>query len=269
MKPPNLKRVAKQWRVAVRSELVWERASSQAGAEAGEAGGCVVVARAAGLRAYLKPTQHWPDEKIHARAAREKIASDLACDLGLPVPPAQLTEFTGYSAASVPAVVSLIMHPVRFHWHEFAAPELSKLPRALRSCVRRAAPMWAFDTWLGQTDHGDDSANVIVGRARPSSNPEILFLDFANSTGFDGSWSGTGWRRIAAVSFPALMRRHVDRGLLREAIDRIESMPDAVICEVVERIPASHLQASQAALIVRGLLRRRALVRGALAAELA
>jgi hypothetical protein len=129
--------------------------------------------------------------------------------------------------------------------------------------------MWAFDTWLAKTDHGDDSNNVIVARARPSSKPAILFLDFANSMGFDGSWSGAGWRQVRAAPFPALMRRHLDRTLLNAAIGRIEEMPEATIREIVDRIPASHLKASQRVVLVRGLLGRRGLVRGALASELA
>ncbi len=102
--------------------------------------------------------------------------------------------------------------------------------------------MWAFDTWLAQTDHGDDSNNVIVGRTRPSSKPAIVFLDFANSMGFDGSWSGSGWRIVRPAPFPALMRRHLDPKLLKDAIGKARAAGRQI---------AQHARADEVAALLR------------------
>jgi hypothetical protein len=97
----------------------------------------------------------------------------------------------------------------------------------------------------------------------------MLFVDFANSLGFDGSWGRMGWHRITRAPFPALMRRHLDKRLLAETVERIEGLSEATIRGIIHRIPRSHLGRPQKAVIAAGLLGRRRLVAGALRAELA
>jgi hypothetical protein len=76
----------------------------------------------------MKPIEVLPDEEMHARAAPEKIAADLAFDLGLPVPPVQLTAFQT-KGGSVPAGVSLVMYPTQWAWEHVKTAEVTPTVR--------------------------------------------------------------------------------------------------------------------------------------------
>src|SRR5689334_18910254 len=88
------------WRQHAVSPWSWRRCTNQAGVlvhptKPGEAGGFMVVSEdLGGCRSYLKPLKR-PDHAGQVRAAREKIVSDLAHDLGVSVPPVLLYDRGG------------------------------------------------------------------------------------------------------------------------------------------------------------------------------
>lgn len=239
----------------------WTRADNQAGAIQGESGGFMVKVTDFNRRAYLKPADTKTDDLTHCRAAREKIASDLAYELNLPVPPACLSKHH-----LNPVVLSLVMYDIQWSWREICSLPDGKplLQTIINMALRKCSPMYVFDTWLQQEDHEDHPHNIILGHdpLHPGSG-EILFLDYANSMGFRGNWEGDQWQRLTKVGFPEKMCRVLDRNLIEQAITNIESLKDDLIREIVTRIPASHLPVQQKQIIETGLLGRKHLLRRA------
>ena len=158
--------ITKEWRQHVITPLVWTKAVNQAGVSPGEAGGYFVEAGGFDRRAYLKPSASHPDARQRCRAAREKIASDLAYDLTIMVPPVQL-----YTLASAPTgheiavAISLVMFPVQWPWSYVKGCPIDQTPlgAALAKVLGECSPAVAFDTWLAQTDHGDHPNNIVWG----------------------------------------------------------------------------------------------------------
>jgi hypothetical protein len=274
------------WRNLVMSPWVWTDAANQAGAlpnpVGGEAGGLFVTAAAlGGRRAYLKPKKLAPTP-AHARAAREKIASDLASDLGVRVPPVVLYSRPNPGTDEEHTCVSLVLYPRQWPWEQVRIAIMDGKPPEVLNTVKPGMPKsaaqgLALDTWLEQLDHGGSDGkrghphNIVYGY-EPGSAPsgEFVFLDFAFSLGFptpdnpDG-WGKKGWkRRQVAPAFPAYMLRFIDPDELDRVTSRIEAYSDQDIMDVVTRVPETHLVKEQQSLIIEGLVERKKLVRSLL-----
>lgn len=233
----------------------------------GEAGGLMVTCDALqGRRAYMKPRRKTNTVR---RAAREKIASDLAHDLDVCVPPVILGERREAGSEETHVAVSLVMFPRQDSWEIVRRALERQVPSAAlyrASMPHAAARAWAFDTWLGQGDHKDESPDNIIFGYDPKNVEEtgcFVFLDYAFSMGHLGSWDGEKARQCEPVPFPTLMRAEVDRTELGRAIDDIESYDEKAIEEVVYRVPVSHLDGDEKEHIVSTLKARRTLVRPA------
>lgn len=263
--------IADEWRKSAISPHCWSACKNQTGLQRGEAGGYKVEAPGVDRVCYLKPADPRPDEHNHCRAAREKVASDLAFDLGLCVPPAQLTiRENPPTGCTRQVVVSLIEYPRQWTWSKVKLIRIDDEPAglALAQALSRCSPHLAFDTWLDQKDHNDHPDNIVWGYDPGTpGDSSIIFLDYANSMGFDGSWAGNGWRQTVAPQWMPLMKQHMDRTALRRMIEKIERFPEDGLRKVVERIPDEYLPASQKGIILNGLIGRRGAIRAALAAE--
>lgn len=264
-------RIAAEWRAQVELPGRWTRSSSQAGLLSvdrdGEAGGFFVELDAVGRRrAYLKPLKRhgWK------RAAREKIAADLAFELGVRVPPVLLTENGATADAERFACVSLLLYPHQFSWvqlKEFLADGESAIAAEVATLIPQpAARAFAFDTWLDQTDHGDHPSNIVFGyEDRDYQRGQFIFLDFAFSMGVSGSWANGGFVRCVPAPFPPRMRAVLAPAELAAAVTAIEAIPDEVVTHIVSRIPWQWLADAEKHVILAGLLARRRMVRATLA----
>lgn len=271
--PARVREIALAWRELVELPGRWRRSSSQAGgllvANKGEAGGYFVEVDAVpGRRAYLKPL------KRHGwrRAAREKIASDLASQLGVTVPPVLLVVNEAVDVERW-ACVSLLMYPHQFSWSQirnFLGENESPIAVELASLMAGpASRAFAFDTWVDQTDHNDHPSNIVFGyEGIDYRSGEFVFLDYAFSMGVSGSWENEGFRDCPAAPFPPRMCVSLDTSVLEETVQKIESLPQALIEGVVDRIPWQWLPDAEKQVIVSGLLERRSLVRAALGSYL-
>ena len=256
--------IALDWRTRAVSELVWKKCGNQAGIIQGEAGGYYVTADGFPRRGYLKPANPHPNASITARAAREKIAADLACDLALPVPPVQLTyRDDAPDGCETSVAVSLVMYPTQHAWETIRNIPLEDSPQglALAQAISHCSPMLAFDTWVAQTDHNDHPHNIVWGYDPCHlHDSKIIFLDFAFSMGFSGEWKNEGWRNISIAGFPRRMMEHLDKRGLRDTIHKISCIDDTQIESIIMRIPQSHLDNHQKEIIYQGLTARKALL---------
>ena len=268
MPGPSNAEVSTDWRAHVISPYAWDPDPNQVGLVQGEAGGCFAVSSDFPRRAYMKPLNAKTDEGGHSRAAREKIAADLAHDLRLRVPPALLTTRRVAPEGCTPnLVVSLILCPVQFSWGtaKGVPSEANPLGAAMAAALTQCSGLLVFDTWLAQTDHGDHPENLIMGY-----NPDrlyesgMIFLDYANSLGFNGQWAGGAWQPVQLAAWPPRLLTHLDPPAVAATLDQIERMAEETIREVVQRIPDAHLPEAEKPIIIDGLLGRRGLLRPAL-----
>lgn len=267
------KEIAKKWRDCVVSELNWTKSENQVGAKDGEAGGYYVQAQGFPRRGYMKPTKPHEGAARSARAAREKIASDLAHDLGLPLPPAVLaTRSDTPPGCEATVVVTLVMYPAQHYWEQVKAQALPEGPGglALASVYSQCSPMLPFNTWVRQMDHGDHPNNIIWGYDPQNlADSQLIFLDYSYSLGHDNSWNGDGWKQITWSPFPQALQTHMDDDKLIEAAARIAGYDPKRVDEIVRRIPDNYLDGAQKDNIVTSLIGRMPLVMRAMEQNLA
>jgi len=283
--------IADEWRQEVEiPSQDWRRAENQAGSNfdylEGEAGGFFVSVEVADFerRAYLKPGESRGSHhrlniaQQKARAACEKIASDLAYELDLPVPPAVLSQRSALQDqwCEEEVVISLVMYPRQWSWAQVKAVHgesggASPTDAALEKAFAECTPMLAFDTWVGQRDHEYTRHNIVWGYEPGNlEKSRLVFLDFAYSLGssggedFDGEWNDGGWQLVDAAGFPSLIKDCIDGDKLERAIAQIEDLPEREIRTIVDRIPKTFLPPWRAENIKEGLLGRREELRSSL-----
>ena len=196
MTPPALRETAARWRGDLEAVLQWELAEGRT-ANPGEAGGFFVDTDGFPHPAYLKPTRICQD--THPRAAIEKIASDFAYDLGLPLPPALL-----YRRPNCPAdeeqraCVLLVLYEENYPWGEVWSIDGLAL-QIVRSTLTAACGIIAFDAWIGNKDRNNKN-NVLFGSGADHSG--WVFIDSANSLNYGGQWEEEKWRSVARSGRP-------------------------------------------------------------------
>jgi hypothetical protein len=270
--------IAAEWRELVDPPYRWTKCRNQAGAlddyREGEGGGFFVQSDGLqGRRAYLKPRQ--PDAgRVFCRAAREKIASDLAAEVGVCVPPVVLARQFDVAGEENYVCVSLVMYPRQWSWGQVRGLLADRGSTPIGMSVaglipKSAAQGLAFDTWVGQTDHADHPHNIILGLDPADElDRRLVFLDYAMAMGVKDAWANGGYAKCAPAPFPAYMLQNLDRKALAETITVIENVPEPRIRDIVGRIPASYLPQEKGAVIADGLVARRLLIRSALAPHL-
>jgi hypothetical protein len=161
MPSPLIPTVGAEWRSKAIDEMPWTATHEQR--PGGESQGFWV--KRAGLRGYLNPSKaNARDIAVHPRAAHEKIAADLAIDLGLPVPPAILVDGTASGGLVQAAVVSLVLYPEMYKWSQvIATPSaLAVASHVLRATRAIWSGIVALDAWLANSDRNNEN-NVLIG----------------------------------------------------------------------------------------------------------
>jgi hypothetical protein len=263
-------RIAGVWRENGFLSLRWVAAPSQAGTLSNipaEAGGLYMTCDFLnGRRAYVKPTKR--SAPHHARAAREKIAADLAHDLGVRVPPVILARREDCGTDEEFVSASLVLYPRQFPWAEMRdfVPIDDEFGNILRDRIRNSASSaFAFDTWVGQPDHNDHPHNIVFG-FEPGNTlaSSFIYLDYAMALGWGELWKHGVPQVCDPAPFPPGMMQFLDTDRLSEIVAQIEAFDEDVLRDVVYRIPETHLVEEQKSLIFQGLRERRHLLRAAL-----
>lgn len=262
--PSGVEDIADQWRDKVFTHLNWEEETNRArGVNPGEAGGYVVRAPRLSYPAYLKPTEPCPTDR--PRAAYEKIASDLAYELRLPVPPVQL-----YKRPDAPdgeenrCCVSLVMYD---EVHNLG--QVDRLPSPLAAEIDEAlaeeSGIAAFDAWIGNQDRSNRK-NTLIG-VDDDEQLRAVFIDHANAFNMRGAWDDGDWNDVSVSGLPGRLQDAIDWEATLGTVERIEELDTGIVTDIVERIPAEYMGESHRGVVLEGLLERQELVRPVIEAQ--
>lgn len=203
------------------------------------------------LQAVKKPGVHLSE--FRQVAAREKIASDLAYELRLPVPPAILWNCRCSGDDGTYAVISAWAYERPESWGVakkiLSSPQIEELRAA--SCA-----MMPFETWIAARDRHDE--NVLVN-VEPSGRPTSVWIDYALS--LDGVWGRTQSPDCPVVERYPLIGKP-DLEAIREVARGIATMENSVIEQIVNRIPEECMSKDIASSIASNLLARRSIIGG-------
>lgn len=267
--------IAYDWRRIVIHPGPWTRCATQI-SQVGLSGGFEVESPTIPRRkAYLKPLKPGSYPTLGV-AAREKLASDLAYDLDVPVPPVVLFQRGDAGAGEeVACCVSVISYPRQIHWGLLRHGRGDPMAPLLKENIDRhlpiaAAKALAFDTWVLQNDHDHDSNSAFGYDFREMSNRGFVFFDYAFAFAFTKVEDEIThyFEAFGEVNFPSAMRENLDKSILDKTISRIEEYPEDTIKELVTRIPTSFLDDDTKARLVAGLAHRRRKLRTILGAYL-
>ena len=252
--PRAIEKVSKLWREQVVTEDNWDRTDKHAGA-GGEAAGFWVCC--GDLDAWAKPGKNIPPVTERPRAALEKIASDFAYTLELPIPPALLWRRRNVPAGEEEfAVVSLMPFDPAHKWH-LIKQEAERKDRFLAFLGPLASAMVPFDTWVDNVDRVNEGN--LIGKQGDGDEAGLLqaaYIDYAHSMVYPWGQQGKDWRIIIpAAIFPEQCAP--DFRAMARSISCIEALSDDIIAEVIERIPEEFLAPQHRDTLVQALLHRR------------
>jgi hypothetical protein len=250
--PADVETVAQVWRRETFTSLTWSSAGNP-GEAGGQAQGYFV--KCGELTGFAKPSKQ-PNEPADAppRTVHEKIASDLAFDLRLPIPPVVLwrRQVPTPDQETLCAVSLVPFHPAHKWQHVEAIP--STRDRIAAAMGSAASAMSVFDTWLDNRDH-HNGGNLLVTEDLTTGNVHWAYIDYAYSITY--GWGGGAAPAVAAVVGRYPVQAGADLGAVTGALEAIETMQEDTIRSVVTRLSPDFLDAGRAAIIADGLLRRR------------
>lgn len=228
------------WSQSVLSTDGWVIAGPVGDGESGSS----FITRSDGLRGIAKPALQNGDMP---RAAHEKIASDLALEVGVPVPPVILwtdplnKEHYAISAMAFEQTMT------------WAQSQHLRSPVFDENCKEIFAGGFVFHNWIGDGDHGGHAGNLVVDMDSGEDLPGVAFIDHAFS--MSQSWTasapiqpiGSYYCPIADLPLKAMV----------DAVERARSVRVGRIEEIVRRIPLEFLSQHRADIIIRNLIERR------------
>lgn len=244
---PEVEAVADVWSTSVLTTDTW----TPTGKEWNTNSAPILVANQNNLQGVAKPGKPRPDSIL--RAANEKIVSDLAYVLTLPVPPVILWDRGEGFAGERYCAISAWAFQHALEWPH-VQPRLSGTQLQIAAHISGA--MKAFDTWVAASDRKND--HVLVSDDGDPNSLGLAYIDYAFSLTYE--WSGN-------AGAPAEPRGHwpnvgPDGSAIVETVKLIESLEDKRITEVVERLPITFLPEAARATVSANLITRRQQLRG-------
>lgn len=216
------------------------------------------------IRGYAKPLGgDTVDPHRRPVAAIEKIASDLAFDLGLPVPPVTLFERKAPSSESrFHAVSAPPFAQVAHWWQVLGSPGVAAFARPQARGPMSA--MLPFDTWVSCVDHHSNHPKnlLLTTSGRGPINVMFAFIDYAWS--MTHTWREEGYRDQSIVPMYDPTQKP-DADVVKQVVAAIEGLEDKTLNSIVDRVPDAFLSSSDKNLIATGLAYRRDVLRRTLA----
>ena len=250
-----------KWREALFSTTDWQLDTQKSPAAGALSGVWLKACADAPFGAYLKPTTY---PCLFPAAAKEKIAADLAYDVGVSVAPVLIYESRcRFGAVQNECCVSLVTHAETQAWQLLWTDAMQNSPvgATIRAAVAgRVSALFVFDIWIDNRDR-NNGGNVVFGedRAFPSRSG-FVGLDHSSSMGVRNSWANDGWEVMTLPPFPDELRRALDKSVMLQIAERIEALPGDSVLKCIDRIPEAYLGDDRND-IVNGLLARKNEVR--------
>jgi hypothetical protein len=183
------------------------------------------------------------------RAAHEKVASDLAFELRLPIPPVILLDMGELKEADRVryVAISAIPFPQPSSWGQASATFTDQHKNEASQVM---SAMLAFETWVSCNDRKDD--HVLAYLSAAAQPLQLAFIDYA----FSMSYHWTVPDDPAGLTGTYLPVQK-DDDALRTMVDRIEQFDDAKLNGIVTRIPNEYLPEEKQTLIIANLKNRK------------
>ena len=187
-------------------------------------------------------------------AAKEKIAADLAHEIGIRlVPPVLL-----YGNSEQLGSLSLVCHPKSHSFQDLMVPVAGAAPGTLATSASFInlisdgfdSGIVALDALVRNTDR-INLGNTMLGTS--GQEFEFLFIDFSHAM----VWAAANYDRFDKVLLPPPLLSMLNRKDAEAAAARIEQLPDDAIIEVVQRIPDDFANPAARRLLLDGLLVRK------------
>jgi hypothetical protein len=220
----------------------------------------LVEMKSTGARAYAKPANpasHFPT----VCAAHEKVVSDLAYVLGLPIPPVVLSRPPSNLDFPSIVAVSYVPFPQCRRWSE----RLGIAEFAPANITQIASAMAVFHTFICDTDHGGNDGNQVIDMYFEDRYVHgIAFIDYAYS--LTHTWD---WNQVPPSPNRSFGRCNVfdqsiaglDEAAIAEAVELIEGLPDETVRKLVNRIPDDSYSSTVAETLCEFLCERKANLR--------
>jgi len=250
----DAEKFAQDWAHLPEAPLAWAM-DPNVTAQPGVEGGFWVTAPP--YRGYAKPLAAGrSNPHLYPVAAVEKIASDLARSIDVPVPPVTLWQRLNapagepqHHAVSAPPFANTM------RWGDIAGvPSVYDPLKAMAAEVMSA--MVPFDTWVQCEDHVGNPGNLLVTTiAGPPLRAYFAFIDYSYSQVH--KWrAASGYQSgFVAPMYDAALTP--DIGIMREAIDAVLGVSDGVILKIVGDVPDPYLSPADKGAIIDGLRYRR------------
>lgn len=254
--PKRLKTLISDWSNNLFTQKEWQKDEKRAIVQ-GEAGGFFVYTNEFPFDCYLKPL-HPSDHSMLPRAANEKISSDIAQMLELPVPPVLL-----YFRNNCPnseeqyTCISLVLYEAYLEMSLIKTIE-GTARTIINSFYSQSSGIIALDTFLGHKDRNNNDGNVIYGyNSQYPSESSFVFLDYSFSLNMNNSWDKKGWANFDPLSIYEPFKKSLDINIIMDTVKRIESLPDDAIRHIVSRIPENYMPSDHKNTVIEGLLGRK------------
>jgi len=230
-------RIRRHWRDLVQSDLTWVPQADSERPVRGVTRGVWVKANEDETQGFLKPTV----PATAYCAAYEKIAADLACEIGVNVPPVVLYERPD-ARTGADRFVAISMAPDGPCWGFREPPDPIPAPvrASLQAALRSGCGGIALDAWLGNRNRSNPD-NMLF--ALQEEEP-VFYLDFSNSMDAAGTWSRGDFGHFEPLRLPFLLFDALCRNEVEFVTTRIQSLKEGVVTGIVERIPDNFMPAS-------------------------
>lgn len=188
-----------------------------------------------------------PSAEGKPRAAIEKVVSDLAFHLGLPVMPVLLWNPENGVGSDYMALVAYAFEPA-YTWAD-GEPKLSPAEKA--ATIATFSAVSVFETWISAQDR-DAGKHVLINLESGTLAPQMAFIDYAYSLSF--TWTqNEDPVKAAPSSFPT----GKDDRVVQQMVEKINNLDDCLIKSLVERVPLPFLPADQRDITLNNLLSRK------------
>lgn len=183
------------------------------------------------------------------REAHEKIVSDLAYFLGLPVPPAVLWRRPQWPPGAHPRCsisATAFIQPLDL------GPNMHLIVGPLLDDARRiASAIAAFDSWVGVQDRHPGNALIDADTSR---GLKMAFIDYAYSLSHSWKHNPISFQLVNtfATSFGGVVLN-----VVAEIVDLIVALPQQAIESAVGSIPEDFMPLADRQLVMAQLLQRR------------